>query len=134
MIRDFKITDLDSFIPNQFSDPKEFYYVLDSNEYFKYTVHDHEENIKAIICFKEKEPRDWCGFFLISDNFRFKDAAEIKTFMNKQVEKFKPKRVWTASRDNEIINNWHIYLGMKIENAIMLEGQALNIWSIIYGN
>lgn len=128
MIKDFELDDLIGFIPNELSDPRDISFVFSDDEYYKYTLVNG--GAKAIIVFRYNGNDDWCGFFLISEDFTPRDGILVKQFIKKTVAKYKPKRLWTVSYESPVIERWHKFLGMKREDPIVIHGKKCDVWSI----
>lgn len=128
MIREFDKKDLENFKANKNGDARDIMFVFNDPSYFKYTL-DHG-GPKAIICFRHNGDDDWAGFFLIAENFTARDGILVKRFIEETVRRYRPKRLWTASHINEDLNRWHKFLGMKIEDTLVIHGKKCAIWSI----
>lgn len=130
-IREFKIEDLRGFEPNEFSNCSELILmnIFEDEECFRYSYID-QGIVKAIIIFKEVEPEEYYGFFVISESFRFKDGRMVKQFMEHCARKLRPKKVFTASPICDVINRWHEYLGMVIADVKEVNGKRVNIWEL----
>lgn len=131
MIREFEKDDYDNFKPNEFSSLAKLYRIIGRRTYQKYSLIRNNE-VKAIIFFVEVEPDDWAGFFLISVDFEAQDGEQIRNFINDTVEEKQPKRLWTVSIDHPLINRWHRFLGLKIEEKdIAFCGKNYIRWSMV---
>jgi len=132
-IRNFHMKDLDSFVPNKFSDPEDVSFVFEGEAFYRETMIVNNV-VKAIFCFRPNGNDDWAGFFLISEDFTARDGVALKQHIAKKVKYYKPKRVWTASQQDCVLETWHKFLGMIKEGTKEVDGKICNIWSITYGN
>ena len=125
MIRRTELSDLQQFIPNKFSD-LDNYTIFEDEDYYFYTVFDN--GVKAILCFKEVSIGEWIIFLLASNDFTFKSAKIIKKFIYNGLEKIKPDRLITVSRQEEVIKRWHEFLGMTIEKEVEINNIKYDYW------
>jgi hypothetical protein len=134
MIREFEKDDYDNFEPNEFSSIAKLYRIIGRRTFQKYSL-VRDNVVKAIIFFVEVEPDDWAGFFLISKDFTAQDGEDIRQFIINTVEQYQAKRLWTVSLDHKLINRWHRFLGLKIEEKdIELCGKKYIRWSLLTNN
>lgn len=131
MIRNFHIKDLEGFKPNEFSDPESVMFIFEGEDFYKET-YIVKGVVKAIICFKPNGNDDWAGFFLVSEDFSARDGVVLKQHVMKKVGEYKPKRVWTASQQDCMLETWHKFLGMVKEGTQEIEGKICNIWSLTW--
>ncbi len=125
----FEKKDFDNFEENKFCKQDGEIKVFDDPECHKYTMFKNGKPI-ALICFKETAPRDFGGFFVISEDFTKEDSEPLRQFVNRTAKEFKAKRVWTASRQEEKLEHWHEFFGMIKEGTIKLEGVTCDVWSM----
>ncbi len=126
MIRKFVFSDWETLDKNEFSKAENIDFLYD-DEWVKYTL----EN-KAIICFKNQGDNEWAMLLLVGNNFTSFDGKQIKRFMFKCVSELKAKRVWTISRQDELIIKWHKFLGMTIEKQVEHENITYDLWGITW--
>jgi len=126
MIREMRLSDLDSFEPNEVSDPTAHKHIFSDDRWWVYVLENKQ--IKAIICFIEEKQGEWAVFTFISKYFTARDSVEMRQFMQRAEGVLKPKRVWTASPDNEKVNKWHRFYNLMIDSPMEYEGKTYNRW------
>jgi hypothetical protein len=128
MIKEFEISDLDGFEPNELSDPKDSMHIFDETRWWNYTI-VNDGIVKAIICFCENKPGDWAALALVSIHFNARDSVELRRFLPRAEKALKPKRLWTLVRNDPVSSRWHEFLGFKYERPQELDGVVHNIYS-----
>ena len=131
MIRRFEREDLESFEPNEVSVYKDLMFVFDDPSYDHYTLW-RSNKLKAVLCFRYNGKGDWAGFILISKLFNARDGLIVKKFINEEIKKHNPKRVWTVSSREPFIARWHKFLGMEKEAPIVVRGIQCDVWSMTW--
>ncbi len=131
MIRNFHMDDLTIFKPNKFSDPEDVMFIFEGEDFYKETMIVNGV-IKAILCFKLNGNDDWAGFFMISECFNARDGVRVKKWFNNKIREYKPKKVWTASQKDCVLETWHRFLGMVKEKTQDINGKECNIWSVTW--
>lgn len=133
MIRNFHMDDLKIFKPNEFSDPADVMFIFEGENFYKETMVVNGV-IKAILCFTPNGNDDWAGFFMISECFTARDGVRVKKWFDKKIKQYKPKRVWTASQQDCVLETWHKFLGMVKERTQIINDKECNIWSVTWGS
>lgn len=128
MIIPYMPNHLNAFEPNIFSVPDSDYFALDGKEWLRYTMQD-EGKTKAIIYFRDNGGNDWCGFFLIGKDFRRKHKTELMEFIEDMISIHSPKRLWTLSRECDVLTRWHKLLGMVKESYMEVMGEKCVVWA-----
>jgi len=126
MIRDFDKRDLDGFKPNEFSNPADISFVFDDDAWWLYTLENN--GIKAIICFREGDDKEWGIFALISELFTARDSVEMRAFIKRAEAALKPKKVWTISLPIPSTDRWHKWLGFTFDKVKEFNGINYNMW------
>jgi len=133
-VRRFIKEDLRSFRPNQFSDPREVDYALDDPKFDIFTLLDGNRT-EAIICARRYWGNNYMAFFLISADFRPRNAVKLRDFVHSTHERFGVKRIQTDSQANELLDAWHRFMGFKLEGKReqMMHGKDYHCWGLVMG-
>ena len=134
MIRPFRIEDLGTFIPNEWSEPDLVLDQLLDPSYVTVTIWDSVKQMTAaIMCFKCYAGKCWHGFFLVSKGMTTRQAATIKKYIATTMKKLDADRLQTDSFDEPKLNTWHCWLGFTCEGTRrkMLWGKDYNMWAIV---
>jgi hypothetical protein len=127
MIRDFILDDWFNFNPNEFSKLEDIS-IFNDKDYYFYTLENN--GIKSIICFANIGNDEYLAFFLISNEFTNNNAKELKRFMLECINKTNAKRVFTVSKQCEVIRKWHEFLGLRIEKEVTVNDIKYDMWVI----
>lgn len=128
MIRDYEAGDEKRVKFNRFSDPSTAPDVFEDRSYTKTTVENGGE-VRAIIVWKEVEPRDYASFIILSDKATKRDCLELKKLVNDAIVRLKPKLVLTYSIDCDELNRWHDFIGFKKEgDGVLIGDKNLTRW------
>lgn len=134
MIRKFKIEDLDSFDPNEYSDPQRVRCALDDATYEVQTL-ELEGKTMAVLCFQNYWGRNWHGFFLIAKGFTPRMAFILRSHIRHTMEIKDALRLQTDSVDCKILNDWHEFLGFQWEGCRrkMMFNRDYCMWALMRG-
>ena len=134
MIKNFVLTDLGYFLPNEFSNPDR---VLDQLTDPKFEVRSLWDDgmVAAILCFTNYWGRNWHGFFLIAEGFKPKLAAVIRNYIRSTMEEKDALRLQTDSIACKVLDDWHEFMGFKWEGCRekMLFDRDYNMWALMRG-
>lgn len=129
MMRAFQFGDLENFEANEFSDASpEALGEVASDEWVKFSLVDTAVMCVAFV--KHLGNCEWKGFFLISKQFRARHAVELRNFMRRGCAAYAPKKLWTVSRRNEIIAEWHRFMGLTRGEPMVVNGIQCDVWSM----
>ena len=133
MIREFVKSDLKNFEPNLYSKYDDYIDIFDNEVYLKYSLIKNNK-VEAILCFYNYWEDNWNCFSLMSKDFKFSYAREVKKFMNHCITTLKPKKLETDSVDCEMLNRWHKFIGFDLEGTKRnhIYGQNINMWGIVW--
>lgn len=128
MIRAYETGDEKRLSFNEFSNPSLAPEVFGDESYTKTTV-EHKGDVRAIVVWKEIEPRSFASFIVLSDMATKTDCLELKRLINDAILRIKPKLVLTYSIDCEELNRWHDFLGFKKEgDSVLMGDKNLTRW------
>lgn len=132
MIKDFHISDLGYFIPNEYSNPDNVLDVLVDASVSKRTVW-HDGMVAAIIVYREYHLRCWQGFLLVADGMPIAVAKKIKRYLHDTIKRHDAMRFQTDSIDTNALYRWHRFLGFRFEGVRekMMHGKDYCMWAII---
>lgn len=133
MIRNFEKGDELKFEPNEFSSFEDMGDLFETDEFTKYTL-DIDGDVNCILCWKEYEPDHYCIFFLMPDGFDVKYSRILKTWLEEEAERLKPKSCITYSFDCDRLNRWHKFFGFVLceGEEVELKGKKFNKWIITW--
>lgn len=116
-IRPFNISDLASFLPNEFSNPDVVLDQLTDPAYVTETMWGKRDFVQAIMCYRNYWGRCWSGFFLVADNIEKRTPLRLKSHIIETMELKNALRLQTDSQANECLRKWHEWLGFKHEGT-----------------
>jgi hypothetical protein len=128
MITKFNINHLDNFKPNKYSSFEDGKLWLNDKKCKKFTMIDKNNTVLAIIVYKLIAKAEYAGFFLISELFKYVNFAELNNYVKHSIKRLNAKRIVTVSRDDEVIERWHLSLGMKKVEPLEVNGKQCNLW------
>lgn len=130
MMREYQHGDLHGFEPNEFSDlaPDAVYEVM-GEHWDRYTL-VYQGKVVCVACVTHLGDWVWKGLFLVSKHFTARNGLELKRFMQKGLGHFQPKKLWTISRRNEIIEQWHHFMGLRRGEPTVVNGIQCDVWEI----
>lgn len=133
-IRRFQPQDLQSFKPNQFSDPATVMFALEDEKWDIFTLKDGDKT-EAIIAARRYWGNNYVAFFLISKDFRPRNAIKLREFVHSTHERFGVKRIQTDSQAHPMLDAWHEWLGFKFEGKRekMMHGKDYHCWGLNMG-
>lgn len=133
-IRRFNIEDLRTFNPNEYSNPGAVVDALADPKVDKFTLIDGDV-VKAIMVAQRYWGNNYSGFFLISEEFTYRDAVKLKEFVHSTHERFGVKRFQTDSQACKVLDTWHKFLGFTLEGTRkkMMHGLDYNSWGLNMG-
>lgn len=123
MIRDYHIDDLGLLDP--IAGARDFMKI--NPDWWSYTLENHGV-IKAIMSGAETAPGEWVVYCLLSKQFNARDSVELKRFTARAEKVLLPKRVWTISCPDPVVDKWHRYLGFAFEKVQEFRGKQYNMW------
>jgi len=134
MIKQFNKTDLQYFIPNEYSRPPEPLIVLEAPDSFVETLWGDDGMVQAIICFRCYWGACWTVFTLVSSNFIPSNAEVIRDLITRYMRERKAVRLQTESRAEPILRKWHTFLGFNLEGTKrkMMFNQDYDMWAIVH--
>lgn len=124
MIRDYAIQDLERLDPVEGA--REFMTV--NPDWWNYTL-ENNGIVKAIMSGAETAPGEWVVLCLLSTGFNARDSVELKRFTGRAATVLKPKRIWTISCPDAVIDKWHRFLGFVYEKPQEFNGKTYNMWA-----
>lgn len=132
MIKDFEITDLGYFLPNEYSDPDAMLHVFDHPDVVKKTLW-HEGMVAAFLIFRNYWGNCWDGCFLISRDFPPRLAVVIKRYIKETMDHYGAVRLQSDGRACEEIRAWHKFLGFAHEGCRrkMVLGNDYDMFAIV---
>lgn len=133
-IRRFIPEDILSFDPNEFSDPGEVAFAFEDPKFDIFTLKDGERT-EAIICARRYWGNNYMAFFLISKDFKPRNAVALRKFVHGTHERFGVKRIQTDSQANDVLDAWHRFFGFKLEGKRekMMHGKDYHCWGLNMG-
>lgn len=134
MIREFRRIDLRRLKGNEFSGKNDIGYIFDP-EFYKHTLVDRNDEVKAIIFARPYWKKNFIASFLISENINLGDVRELKKFLYQAIEDIGVERIQTDSIDCPVINRWHTFLGFTLEGKRekMAYDKDFNMWGLLKG-
>lgn len=134
MIKPFKLSDLGSFLPNEFSDPDP---VLDQLTDASFVVETmwSAGMAAAILCYKNYWEKNWFGFFLIAEQFTPRNALALKSHIHATMIKHDARRLQTDSVACDKLTQWHEWLGFKWEGCRekFIFNKDYDMWALMRG-
>lgn len=132
MIKDFELSDLGYFIPNEYSDPTAVIDVLADDTVTKKTLW-RAGMVDAILVYREYWPQCWGGFFLVSDDIHPLAGIELRDYIRHTMEEKNAIRLQTDSVADLKLDKWHSFLGFKHEGrrVKMMRGMDYHSWAIV---
>lgn len=129
----FKMSDLGSFVPNEWSDPDRVLDMLVDPAYVTVTMRHPDGMTAAILAFTCYSADAWHGFFLISKRFTATQGKVIRAYIRSTMRTLDADRLQTDSQDSPEINKWHQFLGFTKEGTRrrMLNGKDYNMWALM---
>jgi hypothetical protein len=133
VIKPFQITDLGSFLPNEFSNPDLVLEQLTSPEYEVETMWGKDGLVEVIMCFRNYWGTCWAGFLLISQNLSLGSAKELKRHLEEGMVKRNATRLQTDSQAVDILRKWHRFLGFDLEGTRkkMIFNKDYDAWALM---
>ena len=133
MIKPFVLSDLGSFIPNEFSDPDAILPALVSTKFTVQTMMAPDENVEAIIAYTNYWGDCWDGFVLIGHRFPFPSARRLRDHLKATMVEKNASRFQTISIANDCLRKWHEYLGFTLEGTRkkMMFGRDYDMYAIL---
>lgn len=134
MIKPFKVTDLGSFLPNEFSNPDVALDQLTDSNYEVETLW-HNGMVAAILYFRNYWGPCWLGAFLIAEDFPPKLVIALRDHIRATMIKKNAMRLQTESISCPELTKWHKTLGFNYEGTRekMLFNRDYDMWAIIRG-
>ncbi len=135
MIRVFQNIDARRIKTNKFSNTAGMEFVFDNPAFYKSTLVSDDSSVHAIICFTRYWGNCFAAFFLISEDFKLREAVELKKFVYQAVIDLDADRVQTDSVACEELTRWHKFLGFKSEGVRekMVHNKDFEMWAILKG-
>lgn len=132
MIKDFEITDLGYFLPNEHSDPDRVLVALRDPNVVKVTLW-HDGMVAAILAFRNYWGSCWDGFFLIAADFPDRCAVMLKRYVRATMEEKNATRLQTDSVACDMLRRWHEWLGFKLEGTRekVLYNRDYDMWALM---
>lgn len=133
MIKQFQITDLGAFVPNQHSNPDEIFPLFMDGRYQVQTLWGDNGLVKAIICFRNYWGNCWACFVLVAHDFTASDTDKLRQLIELYMLEYKAARLETFSRADETLRHFHRFLGFKHEGLKrkMMFNQDYDSWAIV---
>lgn len=131
-LKPFIISDLGSFIPNEFSNPDLVLEFLASNQCEVQTLWGDDDMVQAILCVKNYWGRNWMGFFLISKQFNPAALRTLKQAIDEGMRAHKALRLQTESVSTPELRAWHKLLGFEFEGMRkkMMFDRDYDMWAM----
>ncbi len=132
-VKPFKLSDLDAFVPNEYSAPELVLPLLTGTDYQVRTLWGDDDMVQAIICFRNYWGPCWSCFVLISANFKVFNAHELRCLIERYMTENYAVRLQTESRAEPTLRKWHKFLGFEHEGIKrkMMHGQDFDCWAIV---
>ena len=136
MIRSYKDGDFDNFISNGLSlgiEDVDLNELVDKDKCFIFT--DKKDKIKIILFVLEYAKRCYYGFIWASKEVNAHDVIELRDFINMKSKELKAIRLETQSLSNNMMDNYHEFLGFTCEGTkknYRGDGQDHKIWSMLW--
>lgn len=133
MHREFKVFEpihLVGFEPNHFSVDAQDY--LESSDFEKFSLIT-EGKTKCFLLYRLAKRGMYAVFILASKSFSAQDGLSVKRFLFKKIEELQASGIWTVSLDNEFLEKWHMFIGMKKGMKIEIGGQKTRFWMLKNG-
>lgn len=133
MIKPFQMTDLGSFIPNEFSNPDLVLEQLINPEFEVQTLLGEDGMVQAILCFRNYWGRNWAGFFLIAARVHKRTPSILRKHIAKTMIERDALRLQTESQANTCLRKWHKWLGFKHEGVRekLLFNRDYDMWALM---
>jgi len=133
MIKQFNISDLGAFLPNDYSNPDEIFPLFLDAKYEVRTLWGNDGLVQAIICFRNYWGRCWSCFVLIARNFIYSNAVVLRDLIKQYMTEHNAVRLQTESRSDSILHKWHTFLGFTHEGVKrkMMFNQDYDMWAIV---
>lgn len=133
MIKPFTITDLGSFIPNEFSDPDLVLEFLASPMCEVQTLWGDDDMVQTIMCCRPYWNNCWMGFFLIAKDFKLTAIRTLRMAIWDGMKRHNAVRLQTESVSTSELRAWHKILGFELEGVRkkMMYGRDYDCWGIV---
>ena len=131
MFREFRLSDLDRFEPNEYSGYDDLPGVFDSENDCGKLSYIVDGRTKAIAFFK-RHCGAWWGFFLIAKHFTARDAVPFLRHCAEEAVKRGIEEIYTASRQDPEIRRWHEFWRMDQVGEETINGIEHDIWRLVW--
>lgn len=133
MIKPFTLTDLGSFLPNEFSNP-DFVLdqLLDPANHVE-TLFGDDGMVQAIMCCRNYWGRNWMGFFLIAKKLHPRTPVVLREHIKQTMIDRRALRLQTDSQSNPCLRKWHEWIGFVLEGTRknMLFDRDYDMWALM---
>lgn len=133
-LKPFKLEDLGSFLPNEFSSPDEIFPLFLTDCVQVQTLWGESDGlVQAILCYRNYWGACWEGFFLISQQFKPNNAILLHDMIWEGMAERKALRLQTESVSTPELRKWHKFLGFELEGVKqkMMFNRDYDCWAIV---
>lgn len=133
MIKPFQLTDLGSFLPNEFSNPDVVFPALVSPHFEVQSMVAPDGSVQAIIAYANYWGDCWQGFLLIAERFPFPSARALRKHLHGTMAEKNASRFQTDSVACGCLRKWHEYMGFTHEGTRkkMMFGRDYDMYAIL---
>lgn len=127
MIREFQRGDLERFVPNVVSSPHDILPSFEDDAYYIFSQ-IKEEEVKAIVFYRDTGEGVWAGFMLIAQGATAKESIELREHIEYMGLEHHIAVLWTLSEVGSASEKWHRFIGLELWEITEAEGKPYNMW------